>query len=160
MTYALCFLTPSLKFPCKLICQTIATMKNVRLFNFSMLRLLITLVFTAKWELYYSARVAYGSAVAKMFPGDPLLSSSAASSTSTPSYPYPSERPLDAAFWHRLTEVFMQDNSTFLEFVDRRTRGARKVRRVSEEIRNRTICDLRAMRSENSCVSPISSLLH
>ncbi|KAL5481019.1 hypothetical protein ACEPAI_9960 [Sanghuangporus weigelae] len=91
------------------------------------------------WERYYSARDAYGPLVASL---------SSASSSDQPSYP--SSAPLDAPFWHRVTEVFEADNSTFMAYRERMNRGAWMMR-CGEKCKNVTICDIRAMRAEDSC---------
>lgn len=87
-----------------------------------------------KWKLYYSARDVYGPVVASYV-------SSSAFSDSTP---------LDAAFWHNLTEVFEIDSKTFNGYIDRMGRSAWS-RHCNERCRNNTICDIRAMRAENNC---------
>ncbi|OCB84000.1 sphingomyelin phosphodiesterase [Sanghuangporus baumii] len=92
------------------------------------------------WELYYSARDAYGPLVASL--------SSASPSEHQPSYP--SSAPLDAPFWHRVTEVFEADNSTFMAYRERMNRGSWMMR-CGEKCKNVTICDIRAMRAEDSC---------
>ena len=96
-------------------------------------------IVVAKWELYYSARAAYGPAVASFV-------------SSKDSDVFPSSSPLDSAFWHNLTEVFEIDNNTFDHYIDRMARSAWS-RHCNERCRNNTICDMRAMRAENSCVS-------
>ncbi|KZV71062.1 sphingomyelin phosphodiesterase [Peniophora sp. CONT] len=86
------------------------------------------------WELYYSARDAYG----------PLV---------TP--PLPTTAPLDAAFWHNLTEIFTANATAFSEFNERISRGG-QVTACTGDCQTTTICDMRAARSENNCdtVSP------
>ncbi|EJC99307.1 sphingomyelin phosphodiesterase [Fomitiporia mediterranea MF3/22] len=96
---------------------------------------------TPKWELYYSARDTYGPLVASV----PSESEDKSLQES-----YPTSAPLDAAFWHRLTEVFESDNATFAKYMERMVRGAWP-RRCSEKCRNVTICDIRAMRAEDNC---------
>lgn len=66
--------------------------------------------------------------------------------------------PLDAAFWHRLTDVFLASNHTFAEFVARRRRQPTdhpRLGKCGEKCKNDTICDIRAMRAEDSCVSVV-----
>ncbi|KAF8524305.1 sphingomyelin phosphodiesterase [Hysterangium stoloniferum] len=86
------------------------------------------------WQFYYSARESYG----------PLT---------TP--PLAGSSPLDAAFWHRLTEVFESNNTAFQLFNERLSRGG-DVQPCDDEggCRNTTICDMRALRSQNNCDVP------
>ena len=103
----------------------------------------------AKWELYYSARETYGPLVAS------LQHNSSISDSNSNSSQLPSDAPLDAAFWHRLTEVFVASNRTFAQFAARRRRQPiehARLRGCGELCKNNTICDLRAMRAEDSCV--------
>ncbi|KAH8113916.1 sphingomyelin phosphodiesterase [Phellopilus nigrolimitatus] len=96
-----------------------------------------------KWEFYYSARASYGPLVASVTPGPYANQSGLSPST-----------PLDAAFWHRLTEVFAANDTTFKYYIDHMTRSApipHGRRECGEKCRNTTICDIRAMRAENSC---------
>lgn len=95
----------------------------------------------AVWGLYYSARESYGPLVASLNPSfDPSSASS----------------PLDASFWHSLTEVFATNDTAFSLYRNRTVRDAPPPiggRNCSETCRNVTICDMRAMRAEDSCVS-------
>ncbi|KZV61937.1 sphingomyelin phosphodiesterase [Peniophora sp. CONT] len=86
------------------------------------------------WQLYYSARDAYG----------PLV---------TP--PLPATAPLDAAFWHNVTEVFSVNATAFAEYNERVSRGG-QVSACTGDCQTSTICDMRAARAENNCdtVSP------
>ncbi|KAI5120091.1 hypothetical protein M0805_001247 [Coniferiporia weirii] len=100
-----------------------------------------------KWGLYYSARAAYG----------PLVASAAASSSPLPDQirdGLSPSTPLDASFWHTLTEVFAADNVTFAQYIERMTRSVGPPiggRMCGDKCRNTTLCDIRAMRAENSC---------
>ncbi|KZV71061.1 sphingomyelin phosphodiesterase [Peniophora sp. CONT] len=86
------------------------------------------------WELYYSARDAYGPLVAP---------------------PLPASAPLDAAFWHNVTEVFAANATAFAEYNERLSRGG-QVSECTGDCQTNAICDMRAARAENSCdtVSP------
>ncbi|KAI0030554.1 sphingomyelin phosphodiesterase [Vararia minispora EC-137] len=81
------------------------------------------------WDLYYSARAAYGPLV------NPALQ--------------PTDS-LNASFWHRLTEVFSTNDTAFFEYNERISRGA-GVSACTGTCRTNTICDMRAARAENSC---------
>lgn len=81
-----------------------------------------------QWKPYYSAREAYGKLLFDL----PLS---------------PSE-PLSPSFWHRVTEVFEQDQSAFLDFMRRRNGGAFEPKCHSWYCRTRWIQSLRAARSE------------
>ncbi|THH05886.1 hypothetical protein EW145_g4471 [Phellinidium pouzarii] len=98
-----------------------------------------------RWQLYYSARDTYGPLVA------PALSS--ASSSSSDQGSLSPTTPLDAVFWHSLTEVFAADNDTFTQYFARMSRDAPPPigRKCGDKCRNITICDIRGMRAENSC---------
>ena len=118
---------------------------------FNQPHLLITSL--AKWQLYYSARSSYGPLV------DALASDShytsgpldLESSRHSPSL----QTPLDAAFWHNLSEVFLTNDTAFSLYANRTTRDAPPPiggRSCNEACRNVTICDMRAMRGEDNCV--------
>lgn len=99
----------------------------------------------AVWGLYYSARASYGPLVASLNPAFD---------------PSPASSPLDASFWHSLTEVFATNDTAFGLYRNRTVRDAPPPiggRNCSETCRNVTICDMRAMRAEDSCVSSVSS---
>ncbi|CDR46236.1 RHTO0S12e01882g1_1 [Rhodotorula toruloides] len=82
------------------------------------------------WQPYYSARRSYGSYL------DP---------------PFPDDAPLNATFWHRVTEVFERNETVFQLFNVRLSRGG-KIEDCSGPIcKNNTICMLRSMRSESNC---------
>lgn len=89
----------------------------------------------ATWELYYSARDSYG----------PLVSAF----TDTPLSP---TDPLNASFWHTLTEVFEANATAFQEWNTRLSRGGNVVA-CTGDCMTTSICDMRAARSENDCVS-------
>ncbi|GAA6020607.1 hypothetical protein JCM10207_008685, partial [Rhodosporidiobolus poonsookiae] len=83
------------------------------------------------WAPYYSARHSYGGYF--------------------PSPGWPEEAPLNATFWHRVTEVFERDEEAFQLFNTRLSRGG-KVEDCSGPVcKNNTICMLRSMRSEDNC---------
>ncbi|BGP20196.1 hypothetical protein JCM10213v2_008331 [Rhodosporidiobolus nylandii] len=82
------------------------------------------------WQPYYSARQSYNSFL------DP---------------PVPDAHPLNATFWHRVTEVFEKNETVFQLFNTRLSRGG-KIEDCSGPIcRKNTICMLRSMRSEDNC---------
>ncbi|EKM49763.1 uncharacterized protein PHACADRAFT_106798 [Phanerochaete carnosa HHB-10118-sp] len=85
-----------------------------------------------QWEFYYSARATYG----------PLV---------TP--PLPADAPLDAAFWHNLTEVFAVNGTAFQMFNTFISRGG-DVQACDDSCKAATICDMRALRAENNCDNP------
>lgn len=89
---------------------------------------------TPQWELLYSARATYGPLVT------PALAASA---------------PLDPEFWHNLTEVFAADASAFALFNTFLSRGG-DVGACDADCQAAAVCDLRAMRAENNCVSALS----
>jgi len=91
-----------------------------------------------EWSLLYSARDSYGRIVADAFP-------------STTNDEFEPSAPLDAPFWHKLTEVFLSNQTVFDMYVNRTNRNAVTRRRCEEGCRNRTICDIRAMRSQDNC---------
>ncbi|GAA6019186.1 hypothetical protein JCM8202_000927 [Rhodotorula sphaerocarpa] len=82
------------------------------------------------WKPYYSARDSYNSYL------DP---------------PHPAEAPLNATFWHRVTEVFERNETVFQLFNARLSRGG-KIEECSNGVcRKNTLCMLRSMRSESNC---------
>ncbi|KAI0702327.1 sphingomyelin phosphodiesterase [Cytidiella melzeri] len=87
------------------------------------------------WELYYSARESYGS----MLDPKPTLT-----------------EPLDASFWHRVTEVFEANDTAFQLWNTRISRGG-AISPCTGDCVSVTICDMRATRSENNCVSLLMS---
>ncbi|GAA5905278.1 hypothetical protein JCM6882_003735 [Rhodosporidiobolus microsporus] len=82
-----------------------------------------------EWFSYYSARDAYGGLL------DP---------------PHPAEAPLDASFWHRVTEEFEKNQTAFLEYDARTYRGTRG-KCTDEACTASKICMARAMRSQDNC---------
>lgn len=66
--------------------------------------------------------------------------------------PLPASAPLNPAFWHNLTEVFANNASAFAIFNDFIGRGA-DVAICDDDCRAVTVCDMRALRAENNCVS-------
>lgn len=84
---------------------------------------------TAYWEPYYDARAIYGAYIG----GWPALS------------------PLNATFWHKVTEAFETNDAAFQTYQSFRSRGADTIE-CDAQCKKDTICDLRAARSENICV--------
>ncbi|KAF8478320.1 sphingomyelin phosphodiesterase [Gautieria morchelliformis] len=80
------------------------------------------------WELYYSARDSYGALVGELGPRDAL----------------------NASFWHKLTEVFEANDTAFQLWNTRQSRGG-AVTPCTGSCKNVTICDQRALRSQNNC---------
>ncbi|KAF8348647.1 Metallo-dependent phosphatase-like protein [Amanita rubescens] len=81
------------------------------------------------WDLYYSARDTYG----------PLVGLA-------------ENEPLGPAFWHKVTEVFEANDTAFELYRTFTTRGV-GLRPCDAVCKSKVICDLRTMRSEDSCVS-------
>jgi hypothetical protein len=88
-------------------------------------------VYEATWKLYYSARESYG----------PLVKPQLA----------PNE-PLNPSFWHRLTETFETNATAFQLWNTRLSRGGAVSPCTGDCVRV-SICDMRAARSQNNCVS-------
>lgn len=82
----------------------------------------------ATWKVSYSARNTYG----------PLVDLK------------PTE-PLSPAFWHRVTEAFVANDTAFQQYIFFKTRGIGG-QVCSGNCKTTTICDLRALRAENNCV--------
>jgi len=82
------------------------------------------------WKKYYSAKEKYAPLVGPEFED--------AAAELTP------------AFWHRLTEVFEQDQAAFDDYVARKTRGW-DVKPCEGECRDLEICELRAARAQDNC---------
>ncbi|KAI0061958.1 sphingomyelin phosphodiesterase [Artomyces pyxidatus] len=82
----------------------------------------------ATWKLYYSARDSYGPLVGPLAPTDPL----------------------NASFWHQLTDVFEANDTAFQLFNTRISRGG-AVSACNGDCKTTTICDMRAARAENNC---------
>lgn len=87
------------------------------------------LIKLATWNLYYSARDTYGPLVG-LADGEPL----------------------DAVFWHKVTEAFEANDTAFQQYQTFTTRGV-GVKPCNLTCKAGVICDLRTMRSEDSCVS-------
>lgn len=87
-------------------------------------------LYLATWQLYYSARATYG----------PLVPSLKSSDALTPS------------FWHKVTEAFAVNDAAFQKYIAFKKRGI-NVQPCDAECKRITICDLRALRAENNCVS-------
>ncbi|KAF7318988.1 Sphingomyelin phosphodiesterase [Mycena chlorophos] len=58
--------------------------------------------------------------------------------------------PLDAQFWHAVTEVFEKNDTAFSRFNEFMTRGAH-VQACDAKCKEQTICQMRAARAENNC---------
>jgi len=83
------------------------------------------------WSLLYSARESYGPLVGKLTPSDPL----------------------NATFWHKLTDVFVANDTAFELYINRTTRMSH-TGPCTGRCKDRVICDIRKMRSEDSCYIP------
>lgn len=59
---------------------------------------------------------------------------------------------LNASFWHKLTEVFEADDDAFQLWNTRLSRGG-AVTACDDDCKTTSICDMRALRAENNCVS-------
>lgn len=81
-----------------------------------------------QWLPYYSARESYGGLLFDR--------------------PLAAHEPLDGPFWHRVTEVFEQNNWAFNMFMQRLYRGARRVHCWSPQCKESWINTLRTARSE------------
>ncbi|KAF8879658.1 sphingomyelin phosphodiesterase [Gymnopilus junonius] len=80
------------------------------------------------WKQEYSARETYGPAIGG----------------------WPATEPLNAAFWHHVTEAFTTNDTLFQTFNSFKTRGL-DVPSCTGSCQTTTICNLRAMRAENNC---------
>lgn len=83
----------------------------------------------AVWKLEYSARELYGTAIGG----------------------WSSTQSLTAAFWHKVTEAFSVNDTLFQQFISLKTRGF-DVTACTGDCKTKIICNLRALRAENSCV--------
>ncbi|KAJ7640733.1 Metallo-dependent phosphatase-like protein [Mycena polygramma] len=81
-----------------------------------------------EWKLYYSARAEYG----------PLVDLAPTA-------------PLDARFWHAVTEAFEKNETAFQRYNEFLTRGAH-VQPCDAACKKVAICQMRAARAENNCV--------
>ncbi len=88
-------------------------------------------LFLATWNLYYSARDTFGPLVPNLADTDPL----------------------GPSFWHQVTEGFESNDTAFDLYYSFKTRGY-GVEACDSECKAETICGLRAMRSQDNCVSP------
>ncbi|KAJ7253566.1 sphingomyelin phosphodiesterase [Mycena rebaudengoi] len=84
-----------------------------------------------RWSRYYSARETYG----------PLVGLRPRAS-------------LSPAFWHNLTQVFERNATAFQMFNTFMSRGGAVTACDSADCVATTICDMRALRSENNCDTP------
>ncbi|KAJ7064950.1 Metallo-dependent phosphatase-like protein [Mycena amicta] len=89
-----------------------------------------------EWSLYYSAREEYGQLVR------PPLEPTA---------------PLDAKFWHAVTEVFEKNDTAFERYNEFLTRGAH-VQPCPADCKKQMICQMRAARAQDNCVSTDTSV--
>ncbi|KAJ7255864.1 sphingomyelin phosphodiesterase [Mycena haematopus] len=80
-----------------------------------------------EWKLYYSAREEYG----------PLVDLAPTA-------------PLDARFWHGVTEAFEKNETAFQRYNEFMTRGAH-VEPCDAACKKVTICEMRAARAEDNC---------
>ncbi|KAJ7913871.1 sphingomyelin phosphodiesterase [Mycena leptocephala] len=81
----------------------------------------------AEWKLYYSAREEYG----------PLVDLAPTA-------------PLDARFWHAVTEAFEKNDTAFQRYNEFMTRGAH-VQPCNAACKKAAICQMRAARAEDNC---------
>ncbi|GAA6023339.1 hypothetical protein JCM10207_005752 [Rhodosporidiobolus poonsookiae] len=89
------------------------------------------------WNEYYQARSAYNS----------LLSS-----------PFPDDAPMNATFWHQVTEVFNRNDTAFQLYNGRLARG-NYVGECTDSCKTSTMCKIRSLRTQNSC-STVTPGLH
>jgi len=87
-------------------------------------------VYLAIWQLEYSARDLYGPAIGG----------------------WPATDSLSPAFWHKVTEAFAVNDTLFQEFNALKT-SLDEVVPCDAACKATTICNLRALRAENNCVS-------
>ncbi|KAJ7131701.1 Metallo-dependent phosphatase-like protein [Mycena crocata] len=80
-----------------------------------------------EWELYYSARGEYGPLV-NLLP----------------------TAPLNAQFWHAVTDVFEKNDTAFQRYNEFMTRGGH-VKPCDTACKKVAICQMRAARAENNC---------
>jgi len=83
------------------------------------------------WGLLYSARDSYGPLIGDLSPSDPL----------------------NATFWHRLTDAFIANDTAFELYINRTTRES-LVGQCTGRCKDRVICDIRKTRSQDSCSIP------
>ncbi|KAJ6595566.1 Metallo-dependent phosphatase-like protein [Mycena vulgaris] len=88
-----------------------------------------------QWKLYYSAREEYG----------PLVDLARTA-------------PLDAGFWHDVTEAFERNETAFQRYNEFMTRGGH-VRACDAACKKAAICLMRAARAQDNCVGFISHLM-
>ncbi|PPR02001.1 hypothetical protein CVT24_011124 [Panaeolus cyanescens] len=81
-----------------------------------------------QWTQEYSARELYGQAIGG----------------------WPTNQPLNAAFWHSVTLAFESDDALFRQYISLKTRGV-NVATCDSTCKTQTICNLRAGRVENGC---------
>ncbi|EPQ52297.1 sphingomyelin phosphodiesterase [Gloeophyllum trabeum ATCC 11539] len=80
-----------------------------------------------KWSLFYSARESYG----------PLVD-------------LPASAPLSPAFWHNLTALMARNDTLFRLYQHRKNGGVRR-RPCRGECKEKTLCQMQSMRSEDDC---------
>ncbi|KAI0308526.1 hypothetical protein OF83DRAFT_1160622 [Amylostereum chailletii] len=81
------------------------------------------------WDIYYSTRATWGPLAGALGPYDPLK----------------------ASFWHALTEVFQTNEYTAFQLYNTHLSRGAHAAPCTLACRTRTICDIRAARSENNC---------
>ncbi|KAJ7185414.1 sphingomyelin phosphodiesterase [Mycena filopes] len=86
-----------------------------------------------EWSLYYSARAQYA----------PLIIPD-----------WPPTAPLNASFWHAVTEAFEADDAAFQRYNEIVTRGAPNVAPCDAACKAALICQMRAARAEDNCYVP------
>ena len=64
---------------------------------------------------------------------------------------WPANQSLSPAFWHQVTEAFETNDALFQQYISLKTRGV-GVTPCTGTCKTTTICNLRALRAENSCV--------
>ncbi|KAG6900286.1 hypothetical protein C0995_003956 [Termitomyces sp. Mi166 len=79
------------------------------------------------WTQYYSVRSTWGSLAGAQ-----------------------ANEPLNAAFWHRVTELFESNDAAFQQYNTFLNRGY-NIPSCDADCKEQTICGLRAMRAENNC---------
>ncbi|KAF9917475.1 hypothetical protein BX616_000875 [Lobosporangium transversale] len=87
---------------------------------------------TPNWHLEYSARQTYGAFA-----------------------PVAANEPLTAAWWHNVTQVFENNDMAFQQFWTFRSKSAKREEACAagSECKTDTICNLRAGKSSDACVS-------
>ena len=92
------------------------------------------------WALSYSARETYGAMLSE---------------------PWPATSPLDAKFWHRVTEVFDTNRAAFDVYQGLRKGPGSDVEPITcadDECWKNTVCQLRAMNAQYACLKSTPGL--